>query len=36
MRWPEADPIADITTGTIAHSFIASKVSDFGVPLSFT
>ena len=35
-RWAEAAFIADITTDTIAHAFIVTGVSRFGVPLSLT
>lgn len=35
-RWPEAAPIADITTDAVAHAFIATWVSRFGVSLSLT
>ena len=35
-RWAEAVPIADITTDTVAHAFIATWVSRFDVPLSLT
>ncbi|KAK3880443.1 hypothetical protein Pcinc_015045 [Petrolisthes cinctipes] len=35
-RWPEAVPLTDITTDTVARAFIATWVSRFGVPLSLT
>ena len=35
-RWPEATPLTDISTDTVARAFITSWVSRFGVPLSLT
>ena len=35
-RWSEAAPIADITTDTVTHAFIATWVSRFGILLSLT
>ena len=35
-RWPEAAPLADITTDSVARAFIETWVSRFGVPLSLT
>ena len=35
-RWPEAIPITDINTSTIAKAFIEAWISRFGVPLSLT
>lgn len=35
-RWPEAAPLTDITTDSVARAFIAAWVSRFGVPISLT
>ncbi|WP_435336440.1 DDE-type integrase/transposase/recombinase, partial [Klebsiella pneumoniae] len=35
-RWPEAAPLADITTDSVARAFITTWISRFGVPLSLT
>lgn len=35
-RWPEAVPVEDITTDTIARAFVNTWVSRFGTPLSLT
>ena len=35
-RWPEAAPLADITTDSVARAFISTWVSRFGVPLNLT
>lgn len=35
-RWPEATPLADISTDTVARAFITTWVSRFGVPLNLT
>ena len=35
-RWPEATPLTDISTDTVARAFITTWVSRFGVPLSLT
>lgn len=35
-RWAEATPLAEVTTDTVAHAFIATWVARFGVPLSLT
>ncbi len=35
-RWPEAVPVEDTTTDTIARAFVNAWVSRFGTPLSLT
>lgn len=35
-RWPEAYPISDISTSTIANTFVNQYISRFGVPLRIT
>lgn len=35
-RWPEAIPLPDITTHTVAKAFVEGWVSRFGVPLNLT
>ena len=35
-RWPEAIPVSDVTTTTLATAFIAGWVSRFGVPAVLT
>ena len=35
-RWPEAIPIPDINTKTVAKAFVEGWISRFGVPLSLT
>ena len=35
-RWPEAFPIPDIQTKTVAKAFVEGWISRFGVPLSLT
>ena len=35
-KWPEAIPISDITTPTIAQAFITCWISRFGVPTTIT
>ena len=34
--WPEATPLADISTATVARAFNTTWVSRFGVPLNLT
>ena len=35
-RWPEAAPLVDMCTGTVASAFIHVWISRFGVPVSLT